>query len=246
MTGPRNVLSTTQDSRIAEGAPAGMPSELPPIPGGWTVEEVAVGGRLLRVTRPADPDAFLDDPATIAENQSSDYMPYWPYLWPAAYKMARLVAAAGWPAERSVLEIGSGIGLVGMAALIRGDRVTFSDNRPEAVALSLRNANRNGLTRCRGEFLDWYDPPRETYDVVLGSEVIYERKYHRPILDLVGAMLRPDGCCWIGDAGRHLAHHFTADAVARGFRVSLFDADGTRVTDHEPGTFRLIELRRPV
>jgi len=221
-----------------------MTTELPPIPGGWTVEDVAVGGRTLHVARPADPDAFLDDPATIAENQSSDYMPYWPYLWPAAYTMARLVARADWPADRSVLEIGSGIGLVGMAALVRGDRVTFSDNRTEAVELSLRNALQNGFTRCRGMLLDWFDPPPETCDVILGSEVIYERKYHRPILDLVAAMLRPDGCCWIGDAGRHQAHEFTADALRRGYRVSLFDADGRSTADHEPGAFRLIELRR--
>jgi predicted nicotinamide N-methyase len=242
-----------------------MTERLPPIPGGWTTERIAVGGRTLHVARPGDPDAFLDDPATIAENQASDYMPYWPYLWPAAYKMAELVARAGWPANRDVLELGSGIGLVGMAAAIRGDRVTFSDNRPEAVALALHNARQNGLERCRGQLLDWYHPlveipdgqgPRNRpaldprlssldsfYDVILGSEVIYERKYHGPILDLVGAMLRPDGVCWLGDAGRHVAHLFTSDARARGFRGTMFDTDGEVVPDHDAGNFRLIELR---
>lgn len=218
-------------------------TELGDIPGGWQTQRIACGGREFDITLPADPDAFLDDPATIDEHERTDYMPYWPYLWPAAHRMAALVMNADWPSRRSVLEIGSGIGLVGLAAAARGDDVTFSDYRDESVTLSLYNARQNGFTDCRGLQLDWRHPPEERFDVLLGCEVIYERGNHEPILDLIAAMLSPGGICWIGDPGRHTADLFTADARTRSFSVQLYNEHGQPAAIHEPGEFRLIELR---
>jgi hypothetical protein len=104
------------------------------------------------------------------------------------------VVAAGWSPGTPVLEIGAGIGLVGLAALSCGLKVTFSDYDPPAVALALRNARDNGLTDAEGMHLDWRQPPPLRFPVILGCDVIYEVRNHAPILDLLGRMLngRPD------------------------------------------------------
>jgi predicted nicotinamide N-methyase len=107
--------------------------QLPEIPGGWAAREIVVDRRNFRLTLPASPDAFLDDPAVRAASERDDYMPYWPYLWPAALSMAEAVARADWPAGTEVLEIGAGIGFVGLVALSRlrrdVDRLSASRGR---------------------------------------------------------------------------------------------------------------------
>ena len=59
---------------------------------------MTLGGRTIRVTRPADPDRLLDDPAVLERNRLDDYMPYWAYLWPGAYLLAEAVGREPWRA----------------------------------------------------------------------------------------------------------------------------------------------------
>lgn len=214
------------------------------IPGGWTDESIDIAGRMFDIKRPADPDAFLEDPETLAEHERSDYMPYWPYLWPAAKTMAALVLTSPLPVPQETLEIGCGIGLIGLAALARGDRVTFSDYRREAVDLALENAAGNGFDAAGGMQLDYHEPADRQFDWIIGSDVIYERALHAPVIDLMQTMLSPKGCCWLGDAGRHQAEQFTHDARTAGLQVRLYNADFNPVDRHAAGEFRLIELRR--
>jgi 2-polyprenyl-3-methyl-5-hydroxy-6-metoxy-1,4-benzoquinol methylase len=73
--------------------------DLPTIPGGWTTRDFVLAGRTLRVTLPASPDAFLDDPDVLAANRRDDYMPYWSYLWPTSLETAVAVLTHEWNKE---------------------------------------------------------------------------------------------------------------------------------------------------
>ena len=79
--------------------------------------EVLVAGRPLVLVRPSEPDRLLDEPDVLAWNRRDDYMPYWAYLWPAAYLLAEVVAVEPWKAESNALEIGCGLGLAGLSAV---------------------------------------------------------------------------------------------------------------------------------
>ncbi|MCC7424452.1 MAG: methyltransferase domain-containing protein [Planctomycetaceae bacterium] len=192
---------------------------------------------------PAEPDAFLDDPAVLEANRADDYMPYWGFLWPAAPPMVGAVLAAEWPASATVLEIGCGIGLVGLAALRRGLRVTLSDYDQTSVDLARHNARQNGY-EADGLVLDWRRPTEQRFDVILGSDVTYEVRNHGPILDVIGTMLNPGGVAWIGDAGRQISAGFLPMAQERGFEVGLFDASGRTLPRLNVGEFQLFVLRR--
>lgn len=215
---------------------------LPAIPGGWTVEDIRIGDRCFQVTKPAVPDEFLDDPEVLAASQREDYMPYWPYLWPAAMCMARAVVRSDWRPGVAALEIGAGIGLVGLAALSCGVRVTFSDSQQTAVDLALHNAHQNGFAEARGTLLDWRIPRDEQFSVILGCDVVYETCHHQPILDLVERMLIDGGVCWIGDPGRLHAQTFIERARHRGFAVEYRDEFGKTLAGVEIGRFGLIVL----
>lgn len=218
-------------------------SDLPAVPGGWRTESIDLGHRMLEIARPSEPDGLLDDPDVLEANRRDDYMPYWSYLWPAATPMARALEHASWPAGTSILELGSGIGLVGLAALARGWEVTFSDYDESSLQLCRRNAIRNGLPDPTLLNLDWREPADLLFPVILGCEVIYERRNHEPILDLLNKMLAPGGTCWIGDPGRSQAPRFLEAAAARGWDITLLDNEGQRIAEYRQ-QFCIFELRR--
>lgn len=218
---------------------------LPPIPGGWRLRCLTLGARQWELVLPAHPDAFLDDPSVLAANQRDDYMPYWPYLWPAAEVMARVLERAPWPAGTEVLEIGCGIGLVGLAGLARGWRVTVSDYDPTAVQCALLNARRNGLdAQAQGLVLDWRRPLPRTWPVILGCDVIYEPCNHPLLLNLLEGMLAPGGVCWLADPGRTHAARFFQAAEARGFRPRIMDETGRDCPFPSATQFQILVLRR--
>ncbi|MBS0261502.1 MAG: methyltransferase [Planctomycetes bacterium] len=201
-------------------APHSCPDVLPEIPGGWTTRDFLLAGTSLRVTLPASPDAFLDDPRVLAANRRDDYMPYWSYLWPTSLETAVAVLQQDWAPETEALEIGAGIALTGQAALKRGLKVSFSDYDPQAIDLALYNARENGtLDRAEGLLLDWRQPIDRRYPVIFGCDVIYERPNHRPILGLLEKMLAPAGVAWITDPGRHQADAFLALLADSPFRT---------------------------
>ena len=223
------------------GSDATVP--LPDIPGGWTTRAIDLESLRLELTLPACPDAFLDDPQVLAEHDIDGYMPYWPYLWPAALAMSRRVLAADWPPGLRALEIGAGVGLVGIVAAACGLNVTLSDYRQTAVDLAVLNARRNGLSHVAGRLLDWRTPPDEPFPLILGCDVLYETRNHAPILHLLETMLAPGGRAWIGDAGRQHAAAFVELARGHGFVVELSDVAGTPLAEPQVGRFQLLELR---
>lgn len=215
------------------------------IPGGWTTREISLGRHNFRVTLPAAPDDFLDDPDVQAANRNTGYMPYWSYLWPTSLELASAVLAEDWPLGAPALEIGAGIGLTGLAGLASGLRVTFSDYDPLAVELAVHNARNNGWPDAEGLVLDWRTPIARQFPVIFGCDVIYEKQNHAPILDLLQVMLTDEGSCWIGDPGRHQADEFVNGARQRGFELELRELPRLEFPGRPDGFTNLWILSRP-
>jgi predicted nicotinamide N-methyase len=205
-----------------------LPDALADVPGGWTTDNVSIAGRNFRLTFPARPDALLDDPAVEVAHARDGYMPYWGYIWPSAWDMAAEVLRGQWTGPRDVLELGSGVGVVGLAGLAAGLNVTFTDYDEQSVALSLHNANQNGWTDAEGIVLDWRRPPSRRFPIVFACELIYETRNHEPVLGALDAMLADDGVCYLADPGRTQAPAFFALAKQRGYTW------GQRVLPPEP------------
>ena len=229
------------------------PESLPVIPGGWTRQTIDLGKRSVSLDLPAAPDDFLDDADVLRANRESDYMPYWAYLWPAATTMARLVLQEEWPVGSRALEIGCGVGLVGIAAGLAGLDVTFSDYDANAVGVACRNARHQGLHRCQGTVIDWRDLDSvrcEPFPVLLGCDVIYENASLVPVLNVLDALLAEGGTCWIGDPGRSYVPAFCQAASERGYDIELRDGKGDLIPtligfpSVAVSRFRLLVLKR--
>ena len=219
-------------------------SQLPSLSCGWSVREYQFGDRTLKLTVPDRPDALLEDPDVLAANHRDDYMPYWAYLWPAAIYMSKAVMRADWLAGTRVLELGCGVGLVGVAARAKGCRVVMTDYDAKSVVVAQHNARLNGFDDVEARELDWRVPPKETYPVILGCDLLYEQRNHLPILELLEVMLEPGGICWLADGGRNVAHQFWYLARERGYAVTMRDTEGRELM--QPGLhYQLFELHRP-
>ena len=224
---------------------------LPTIPGGWATRGIDIGGRQLQMTVPASPDAFVDDPAVLDESERRDYMPYWAYVWPASIQTARLVASAEWTAGSRTLEIGCGVGLVGIAGLLAGLDVTFSDYDDTAVQVARGNAWQNALGRSPDAVsdlqLDWRDLAgisQQPVSVMLGCDVLYEPATHEPVLDVLDRLLADEGLCWLGDPGRQYLPDFCALAAERGYRIKVQNEASQAASVDRVGEFRLLIIER--
>jgi predicted nicotinamide N-methyase len=182
------------------------------------VSTFEIHGRPIRLVRPSDPDRMLDDPEVREWNRRDDYMPYWAYLWPAAYLLAEAVLRETWPDGTEALEIGCGLGLAGLAGVASGLRVQFSDYDPAPLEFVVRSAAENGFDRTRftTRLLDWRNLPDERFPVILGADVIYEARLVPLVADVLGTMLAPDGLGLIGSPYRVAAQGFPEAIKSRG------------------------------
>ena len=183
-----------------------------------TSSPIVIAGMPISLVRPADPDRMLDDPGVLAWNRADDYMPYWAYLWPGAFLLAEAVAAECWEPGTPALEIGCGLGLAGLVGLRRGLRVTFSDYDGGTFGFVAQSTAANGFTTEAYSLrrLDWRDPPAKRFPVILGADVLYERRLVPLVVNVLSAMLSPGGLALIADPYRASAEGFPALAAAAG------------------------------
>lgn len=175
-----------------------------------TAEELMVGERRLVLWRPLEPQD-VDDP----EAERGTAGPVWAQTWTSGMVLASIVSR--WRLQNvRVLEVGCGLGLVGLAAAAAGARVTVTDRSRYALGFTAVNAEANGLTvetiRC-----DWRDPAplvaNGPWDLVLGSDLLYDEHSAYRLLMLLGRVVTRSGEVWLADPGRDPATAFFAAAT---------------------------------
>ena len=118
-------------------------------------------------------------------------------LWPSSIALARMLTKSSTLSVRDldVIEIGSGLGVAGVAAALAGARsVLLTDFQPRSLELAEATAKANGVADIvRTHLLDWTAPgdlsALGTFDVVLGSDVLYDQELTRALVPNVIAPL---------------------------------------------------------
>jgi predicted nicotinamide N-methyase len=195
---------------------------------------VDVGERSLTLLRPESSEALINE----ADFERDERLPYWAELWPSALILARHVATMR-GAGRSLLELGCGVGLVATAASRAGFTVTATDYYDDALLFTSLNVARNGQPEPRVRLLDWRAIPGDLgrFDVILASDVLYERRYPSLIADVLASALLPTGVAVIADPGRVAAPDLPDECTARGLevreraRIAFVDGDIRQTID---------------
>ncbi|MDP2006293.1 SAM-dependent methyltransferase [Methylibium sp.] len=151
------------------------------------VQTVAVGGVDMQIRSLLDRQQF-HDPEGAAERVgiSSATWPLFGLVWPSALVLAAQMEhiALG---TRRVLELGCGLALASLVVQRRQGRVTASDHHPLTESFLLENLRLNGLPALRYQRGDWAvaDPSLGRFDLIVGSDVLYERGQPRLLSDFI-------------------------------------------------------------
>jgi predicted nicotinamide N-methyase len=201
------------------------------------ISSLTFSGRTVRIVLPEDPDQLLTDPAVLALNRLDDYMPYWAYLWPGAYLLADCVARKEWRPDTRALEIGCGLGLAGLLGVASGLWVDFTDYDETPLRFVERSLRENAFAEeaARTFRLDWRTPGETTYPVILGADVLYEKKLLPLVCDLIRKLLEPDGEAWIAGPYRVATEGLEACLESRGL---ISTCDHVTIEVPEQGAFR--------
>ena len=191
----------------AEARLAGVPLET------WAM---MAAGRDWRITAARDHEALLLASETLGR------FPFGLLLWESALVLADALAAhRDRLAGAHVLELGAGVGLSGLAARALGAKVVQSDYAAEPLALCRRNARTNaidGIAWRLADWTSWRDTTR--YDLIVGSDILYEAESHEALLAILSANLKPGGTLLVSDPGRQFTPWFVNRLRTGGWQVT--------------------------
>jgi len=149
---------------------------------------VVIRGRRFTLLTPKFLEEYIDP-----DNPLHDF-PLWAKAWEASWVLADFLA--GLPAEpgKRFLEIGCGLGLVGVVAASFGHKVVMTEHNPDAIEFARVNAQLNHCADTEIIDLDWNSPSLYgQFDAVVGSEVVYHEKDFEPLRNLFERLLKPGG-----------------------------------------------------
>jgi predicted nicotinamide N-methyase len=146
------------------------------------------------------------------EDVKDERIPYWAELWASAIGMSRyLVDNPLVTSETSVLEIGCGLGLPSIVAGLQGAKqVVMSDYLQEALDFAQHNWSQNvSLKKPILNLMDWRTPdPAVSADLLLASDVAYEKRAFEPLLKAFKTLVKPNGRILISEPNRPVSKDF--------------------------------------
>jgi predicted nicotinamide N-methyase len=202
---------------------------------------VPIAGRDVDLLHPANYDDLISEEEFVRD----DRLPYWADIWPSSHALAERVARLD-GRGRTALELGCGLGLVMTAAATAGYRPLATDYYDDALEFARVNVWRNAGVAIETRHVDWRRFPANlgTFDLVLASDVLYERSYAPLLADAFSDTLAKGGAVLLADPGRVGREEFLSLCAPRGLYVREAE-DVPFVSGDVRQTITIFELIRP-
>ena len=208
--------------------------------------EVEVEGRTWLLDRAADMEALWD---AMDEDDLDDdeRLPYWAEVWPAIVLLGRPILRYAARLEgNACLDLGCGLGLTGIIASSIGAKVAAFDYEWPAVRFAHHNAELNGVEQPLWMLMDWREPAVKegAFDFIWGGDVLYEKRFFEPLIQLFRHALAPGGKIWIGEPVRTVSRPVWDELRERGFVPEKLTVEKVALCGQEP-TVNLWEITIP-
>jgi predicted nicotinamide N-methyase len=215
-----------------------------------TRRTLRIAGLELDFVQIEDPDRVLDQVAEAEDRleklsgRRTDgdclHLPYWAELWDSAIGIAQcLIRRLDRSKPLNVLDLGCGMGLAGTVAARLGMKVLFADLEPPALLFAQLNSLADAA-QVRTRRLNWQrDRLDEAFDLILGADILYERKQWDFLEPFWRMHLAPGGSVLLGEPGRQTGDLFIDWIIARGWSLTRHDEP----VETRPVPIRLFELR---
>jgi len=150
-----------------------------------------------------------------ALEQSQLPPPYWAFAWPGGQALARhILDRPELVAGKTLLDLGSGCGLVAIAAARAGALVTAAEIDPYAGAAIAMNAALNGVT-ITIETGDLLAQPPGPFQAALAGDMCYERPLADRLVPWLRNLAEGGALVLLGDPGRAYLPKTGLEAIAR-------------------------------
>lgn len=138
--------------------------------------------------------------------------PFWSRIWPAAIALSEfLICHPHYIKNKSVLEVGAGLGLPSLVAARYATAVLCTDSSADAVAIIAQSAAHGGLQNLATAVVDWQHPPSGlAADVLLLSDLNYEPDSFAGLQKFIAGFLQKNATIIISTPQRLLAKPFVA------------------------------------
>lgn len=197
------------------------------------LREAVIGERAFRFLVPASLEPFLDDRDLFHK------FPLWTKIWEASLLLAHRVSAVPPDATQSWLELGAGLGVVGVVATAFRHRVTITEHDAHALDFIRANLHINGCRQGIVHRLDWKKPDlAERFDRIVGSELIYNEEDFPALKRLFKSLLKPRGEILLAGEVRQ-SNRLFLDMMTADFHVEV----ARNTLRSETGSIRLLLTR---
>lgn len=159
-------------------------------------EPLTVREHRLNILRITELEQILDGKNPLEDVAN---FPFWVRIWEASLVLADLLSGLPQMAHATLLELGAGLGVPGLAAAAAGASVTLSDYEEQILDFERVNAAASGLANVACTLLDWHQPPADLprFDVLAGAEILFREEFFRPLLQVMQRALRPGGVIYL-------------------------------------------------
>ena len=180
--------------------------------------EIGTGAGAVTLERPRDADELISE----VDFAKDERLPYWADVWPSSTALAAVVGGLDGRGKRA-LELGCGLGLVTTVALQAGFDVLATDYYEDALLFARRNGLRNTGREPATRLVDWRHFPVDSgqFDLVLASDVLYEREYASLVADAIAQSVAPGGVALVADPGRVALLTFITACEQLGCRTAV-------------------------
>ncbi len=192
-------------------------------PGYQTKTETILScGPALQLRSLVDRNQFSDpDGAAALAGISEEAWPLFGVLWPSGRVLAQAMVSEPL-AGRRILEVGCGLALASLVLHRRGGLVTASDCHPLVPEFLAQNLALNALGALPYRVANWArpDPTLGQFELIIGSDVLYDHGQPEVLSRFIDAHLAPGGKVVLVDPNRGHRAKFTRDMEALGFSLA--------------------------
>ncbi len=163
----------------------------------------SVVNQTLEIYVPVNIDRFIN------QHNIFEGFPLWSKIWEATAVLAFKLSQIPPDSEKRFLEIGAGMGVVGLYASKIGHSVTITEYNRDAINFARANALHNGIENADIQHLDWSNPGDiGQFDYIIGSEVIFKEEDIMSLFLLFQRYLKPDGRVVLAEGMRRTSLEF--------------------------------------
>ncbi|KAL4468016.1 hypothetical protein ABPG72_015886 [Tetrahymena utriculariae] len=126
------------------------------------------------------------------------------HIWEAGIILARyIVFNSQLFSNKDILEVGTGVGIGGLAALKYTEckRVDMTDYNQDVLANIKKNSEKNSISKQRYDvfYLNWFEYAKfdKKYDIIIGSDIIYSGAPLKELYLLISKSLNKGGKAYI-------------------------------------------------